>query len=169
MNKPLKPTDFPMHQVTFGASDICWIFTGKWRLLDNFAAIPTLYNGITYKTSEHAFAAAKAATKQWHDRIANAPDPNVAKMLGRRCKIRDDWDEIKFQVMYEIVRSKMRHSAPARALLRHTGVRRIYEGNSWHDQVWGVTNHQNLYQPGFTATGQNGLGEILMMVRREIA
>lgn len=179
------PADFPMKtDIRFRHSnsedrtedDIIWIFTGKWCALDNFYQWPVTidvgWGPIQYETSEHAFAAAKAAMRKDHDKIANAKGPGRAKALGRdrKLQMRADWDIIKYQIMLDIVRAKMQQCIAAREVLLATGDRHIYEGNTWGDDIWGVITGDgfNHFIETGIFRGRNALGEILMMVRNEL-
>jgi ribA/ribD-fused uncharacterized protein len=82
----------------------------------------------------------------------------MAKSLGRKVTLRENWDEIKAGTMEELVRQKfLRHPDLAQVLLA-TGEKTLIEGNHWNDRFWGVCR-------GY---GQNHLGNILMKVRAEI-
>ena len=85
-------------------------------------------------------------------------DPSSAKRKGRRVKLRDDWEEVKDQIMYEIVLNKFSQNEELRKKLIATGDEYLTEGNTWHDTYWGVCNGK----------GKNKLGKILMQVREEL-
>jgi len=158
--------DYPVQLITAGPDDITWIFTGEWELLDNFAATPVVVDigrGLMkYPTSEHAYAAAKAAALTDHNNIRAFNDPGRAKLLGRRVDLRSDWDDVKFQTMWNILLAKFdQHPEVVRVLLA-TEERRIFEGNTWDDDIWGVLRLKprgNLWQ------GRNALGQMLMEIR----
>lgn len=71
--------------------------------------------------------------------------------------MRSNWDQIKLDVMYELVKQKFA-TDPLRMYLLRTGTREIQEGNYWGDTFWGTVNGE----------GENHLGKILMRVREEI-
>ena len=156
--------DYPIQTVTTTEDHIMWIFTGKWCLIDNFAPCPVKIDlGIgemIYPTSEHAYAAAKARTPIAHRHIRRQPTPGHAKMEGRLCLIRKDWEDIKFDVMWRILIAKFQQNVDALAVLQLTGARPIYEGNTWNDDIWGV-----LKQKDDTWKGRNALGQMLMEIR----
>ena len=126
-------------------------FQGEYRWLSNFYHSPLEYKGVKYLNAEAAFQAQKEEGRQAE--FSNL-DPSQAKRLGRQVKLRSDWDEVKDQKMYEIVKEKFRSTNMAQMLLS-TGDQELEEGNSWGDTYWGVCN----------GTGQNKLGKILMTVR----
>jgi N-glycosidase YbiA len=135
-------------------------FSGPNGFLSNFSPSPIMADGHSYPTVEHAFQAAKTRDKLWRETIRLAPTPNDAKKLGRKCPIREDWDEIKIDVMEHLLRLKFR--APAlRARLLETGDEFLIEGNTWGDRYWGA----QLLVTGWE--GQNHLGLLLMKLREE--
>ena len=127
-------------------------FQGEYRYLSNFYHSPLEYKGIKYLNAEAAFQAQKEEGRQAE--FSNL-DPSQAKRLGRQVKLRSDWDEVKDQIMYEVVSRKFLQNPPLMFKLIHTDDQELEEGNSWGDTYWGVCN----------GTGQNKLGKILMTVR----
>ena len=85
-------------------------------------------------------------------------DPSTAKREGRRVTLRPDWEEVKYQVMYEICCAKFTQNRELREILLATGDEYLEEGNTWGDRIWGTVNGQ----------GNNWLGKILMQVREEL-
>merc|ERR1712232_878609 len=81
--------------------------------------------------------------------------------MGGQLELRDGWDEIKFDVMHRILRSKFSNPQLAQQLL-DTGNCHLVEGNVWDDTIWGmaVINDQ--------LRGTNKLGEALMQIRSEL-
>lgn len=133
-------------------------FTGEYSFLSNFYEYPIYYDGIIYRNSEAAFQSAKCMNKDGRLGFSDL-NPSEAKRLGRRVKLRPDWEDVKDQIMYDIVKAKF--SAPELAkMLLDTGSAGLYEGNTWGDMYWGIDST--------TLRGRNKLGEILMRVRDEI-
>lgn len=157
--------DYPLMGVVLQPSDIPWIFSGEFALLDNFAdtpvAVDLIGEVITYPTSEHAYAAAKSCTDAAHLRVARQRHPGIAKAVGRAVPLREDWEQVKFDVMWRVLVAKFAQHPDARAVLRSTGDRRIFEGNTWDDRVWGVVKEPR--RPLWT--GRNALGCMLMELR----
>ena len=85
---------------------------------------------------------------------------NKAKRLGRQVELRSGWEEIKTELMLEIVRAKFTQNPVLAARLLATGARKLVEGNTWKDVFWGVDLR--------TGEGENHLGQILMQVREEL-
>lgn len=128
----------------------------KHRFLSNFFMAPVTYEGILYPSTEHAFQAAKSLDPKVRQRVANLPTPGQAKRAGRQISIRPDWEQVKYDVMSEIVLEKFLTHSDLRQKLIDTGDEELVEGNTWGDQYWGVCN----------GVGLNNLGKILMQVRK---
>lgn len=74
-------------------------FMGPFRFLSNFYPSEITHNGIAYPTVEHFYQAMKCVDKNEAFAIANAATPVQAKRMGRKVKIRPDWESIKEQIM----------------------------------------------------------------------
>ena len=81
-------------------------FRGKYGFLSSMYHSPLVYEDIEYPTAEHGYQAAKTLDQKEKRRIANLPSPVEAKKAGRKALHRSDWEEVKLQVMYDIVRAK---------------------------------------------------------------
>ena len=131
--------------------------------LDNFHPAVVKFEGLMYRNSEAAFQAAKLKTNaERKARGFHRMDANTSKMVGKNprvTKIRNDWEQIKDQVMYGIVKDKMQRHPWILELLLATGNKVIEEGNTWNDEYWGVDR--------FTRQGRNQLGLTLMTLREE--
>jgi N-glycosidase YbiA len=130
------------------------IFRGEHRFLSNFYRCFVPYEGITYPSVEHAYQAAKTLDPVTREQIARCGAPGVAKAMGRTVELRGDWDQIKVNVMEELLRIKFADPM-LRGLLVKTGTAELVEGNTWRDTFWGV----------FAGRGRNELGKALMRVR----
>lgn len=94
--------------------------------------------------------------------------PNGSKQLGRSVDYRDDWEQVRYQVMVRLVMKKFRdHPSLAEQLLA-TGDALIIEGNTWHDNTWGDCHCQDSGHPKCAQPGLNLLGQILMSVREAL-
>ena len=109
----------------------------EYGFLSNFYSSPIQYEGIVYPTVEHMFQALKALDIETRKKIANAATPGQAKRLGRSVALREDWEEVKVDVMRTALQLKF--SDPTlRAKLIATGDAELIEGNTWNDRFWGV-------------------------------
>lgn len=140
-------------------------FKGEYFFLSNFANALVIYKGITYKNNEAAFQAQKVVSLSEQQKFASLP-PNLAKREGRRVKLRPDWELIKKQVMYEIVKAKFEQNSGLRRMLLNTGNAILVEGNTWHDNTWGVCKCEKCINK--CHIDSNNLGKILMKVREEL-
>lgn len=142
-------------------SDIT-LFKGKYWFLSNFSPSTVVFEGISFKTVEHAFQAAKTFERAPRLEIRTTPHPRVAKELGRKVNLRPDWEQVKDQIMLDLLRFKfswLYHPKLALKLLS-TGTQGLKEGNGWGDTYWGVDE--------YTLEGNNVLGKLLMQVRDEV-
>lgn len=121
---------------------------------------------LTYPTAEHAFHAGKALTDDDRVRVRDAPTPGAAKRLGRQLVLRPNWEVVKAEVMYHVVRTKFAPGTYLAELLLATRDAWLVEGNWWHDQYWGdchCNTRRACHRPGV-----NMLGQILTHVRTEL-
>ena len=145
-------------------------FTGKNQYLSNFFYAPIVFgsSNIVFPTNEHGFVYFKTKNIKKRKKIRMAPDPSTVKSLGRNLKLREDWEEIKDKVMYNLVLQKFKqHPYLANQLLR-TRDAELVEGNTWHDNYWGVCSCMSCIGGDKIIRGKNKLGKILMQVRAEL-
>lgn len=81
-------------------------FKDGFSFLSNFFYSPFKYDGIIWRTVEHAFQAAKTLDESEKELIRSATTPTIAKRLGRKVTLRSDWEDDKFAVMHELVTEK---------------------------------------------------------------
>lgn len=129
-------------------------FTGAYHFLSNFYPASV----IGYPTVEHAYQAMKSLDMNYRTRVRMAGTPGAAKRLGQKCELRSDWDQIKNDLMLELVRMKFTTHPALLGMLMATGNAHLEEGNWWNDKYWGTCN----------GVGMNHLGKILMAIRQEI-
>lgn len=132
-------------------------FFNEYRFLSNFELGEVVYEGIKYPSSENAYQSAKSLDPIVRSKFVNIT-PSESKKLGRNIEVREDWEEVKYKVMYKIVLDKFTRNPKLGDLLINTGDRYLEETNYWNDKIWGVCN----------GVGTNWLGKILMDVRNEI-
>jgi ribA/ribD-fused uncharacterized protein len=133
-------------------------FAGEYRFLSNFYPSPIRVGKTLYPTVEHAFQAAKTLNPAEKQEIAEARSPARAKALGRKVKLRKDWESVKVGVMKELVELKFCIHADLAERLLETQDAELVEGNTWSDTFWGVCNGH----------GKNHLGKVLMQVRERL-
>jgi len=132
-------------------------FTGSNFFLSNFFLCPVQVSGIMYGSSEAAFMAGKTLDHDERLKFQHL-SPKQAKTLGRRIKLRADWDVTSIEVMELCLRAKFTRNKDLQQRLIDTGERELIEFNNWGDQKWGVTKNG----------GKNLLGRLLMLVREDL-
>ena len=123
--------------------------------LSYFYVAPVFYHGIRFENNEAAFQAAKCPERMQEFCVLN---PSEAKRLGRRVELRQDWEDIKYDVMYQVCKAKFLQNRDLMKRLIETGDAELVEDNTWNDTIWGVCN----------GVGENHLGKILMRIREEL-
>lgn len=131
------------------------VFMGDYFFLSNFFLAKVEFDWLVYPSTEHAYQAYKSTDPVVRYKFTTIPTAGKAKRYGREIAMRLDWEEIKDNVMYNIVFAKFSQHKDLAALLDATGDRKLIEGNTWGDVYWGTVN----------GIGKNRLGEILMRVR----
>lgn len=140
----------------------------KYRFLSNFyegspLTLPLFDPEKVYAwTGEAFFAAWKANDSETFLEIFTERDPRKARSLGRKCDLRPDWEQIKYDVMMLTLRLKFDLDREEGKRLLATGNAFLQEGTYWGDDVWG-TKLQEKGEPG-----RNWLGTMLMAVRAEL-
>ena len=133
-------------------------FHGRYRFLSNFYPCSIKVEDIEFPSVEHAFQAMKTLNPRIRRNIALLPTPGKAKQFGRVLQLREDWDTVRYPIMMELVRQKFTRYGDLAVMLLDTYPAKLVEGNYWNDTYWGVCN----------GVGENKLGEILMLVRKEL-
>lgn len=133
-------------------------FKDKYSFLSNFYPAETMYDGVLYPTSEHAYIAAKTLSPTLRAHITTLTTPGADRHYGRRLDLRPDWEDVKLGIMHQIVRDKFIRNPELREKLLATGDDLLIEGNTWGDTFWGCVGGE----------GENHLGKILMKVRWEL-
>ena len=129
-------------------------FSGIHAWLSNFYICdPFIYDGIEYTSSEAAFQAHKSLNLL--DRMAIAEmSASQSKKAGKKLQLRADWNDVRLQIMEEILTIKFQQPE-LKTALKLTGTSELIEGNYWKDYYWGVCE----------GIGENNLGKILMKIR----
>lgn len=131
----------------------------RYSFLSNFYEARVEYGGLVYGSNEAAFQAQKCMTEE--EKIPFTEyGPGKSKGVGRRIRLRPDWESVKIGIMEEIVRAKFTQHPELTAKLLATGDMILVEGNYWGDTCWGVDTR--------TGQGENHLGKILMKIREEL-
>lgn len=137
-------------------------FTGEYYFLSNYCACPITIDGLTYRSAEAAFQAAKCNAPIDRAAFCTVP-PNVAKAIGRKIKLRDGWEKERDGIMADVIHAKFSQNPALAQALIDTGDAELIEGNTWNDNYWGVCGCARCRSEG--AKGLNKLGKILMAER----
>lgn len=134
-------------------------FKNQYFFLSNFYECPIYYNKLVFCNAEAAFQAQKAIDEKEQYKFINL-NASQARKLGKTIVLRKDWEEVKDNIMYEIVKRKFTVNKELQQKLIDTKDEELVEGNWWHDTYWGIDSK--------TGIGKNKLGKILMKVREEV-
>lgn len=136
-------------------------FKDEYRWLSNFEPFesPLMLNDIVYKTNEHFYQAMKAQSIEDARMISELSSAGEAKKAGSKIKLREDWLNVKDNVMEYGLNFKFSFNKTKQRLI-DTYPLYIQEGNWWNDTYWGVCLK--------TDQGQNKLGNMIMTIRKRI-
>jgi ribA/ribD-fused uncharacterized protein len=117
------------------------------------------HEDITVITREHLFQAYKATNEKDCDHVLAAPTAAEAKARGGPggIKLRDDWEDVKFEMMTGIISVQCAQHEQLRKMLLATGDCDIIEARP--DPIWGE---------GSDGKGQNLLGRAWMKIRADL-
>lgn len=135
-----------------GMADYIQEFKGQHYYLSNFYIEPDS----TFVEKE--YQARKCADPKDLVRFCFGMTAKQAKALGRQVTLRSDWEDVKVDIMLELVRQKFLDHPTLARQLKQTRTAYLEEGNWWGDRFWGTVE----------GIGQNHLGKILMRVRGEL-
>lgn len=135
--------------------------TEEYGYMSNFAHYEFELDGKRWPTSEHYFQAGKFADEEYRNKIQQEKNPMKAAELGRSraYPIREDWEEVKDEVMKQALLAKFQQNSEIRQQLLDTGKEELVEKTST-DYYWGC---------GTDGTGKNTLGKLLMEIRSILA
>jgi len=132
-------------------------FFGPWRFMSNFHYVDVQFDGMIYRTTEHAYQAAKFLDLEKRKYIQGLETPREARRVGQQPGCREDWNDVKYDIMYDL--NAQKYSKPnLMQMLLDSGDAYLEETNTWGDVYWGVCH----------GIGQNNLGKILMDIRSQI-
>lgn len=139
-------------------------FRGEWAFLSSMHQSPILSEGITYPSGEHLFHALKTRDPEERQRIALARTSLDAKRIGRTVTLIPGWDEWRrYDAMEYVLALKFAFRTTLAERLTATGGSVLIEGNTWHDNTWGVCSC------GKCTNGHNLLGWMLMRQRGRLS
>ncbi len=125
-----------------------------YEFLTNMYPCELTWGGLTFKSAEAAFQAAKCHYfAEYH--LFVPLNGYEAKELGKSVRLRADWEQIKVRVMRRVLALKFAAGSELAARLLATGDAQLFHENTHFDQFWGRVD----------GIGGNWLGIILMEQR----
>jgi ribA/ribD-fused uncharacterized protein len=135
-----------------------FFYEQDFYVLSNFSAFHVVYEGRNFVTSEEAYHYQKFPHAPDIQReIVYARSAHDAFKIAERHREyrRADWDQVKVDIMRDILLAKANQHEYVRRKLLATGDRELIE-DSWRDAFWGW---------GESRDGRNMLGKLWMEVR----
>lgn len=133
----------------------------------NFYETHFEWNGVMWRNAEQAFQCAKAGVGtdsfSYHAENLRKMRGADAKKYGREeISMIDNWDEVKYDIMLEIVEEKFRQNSELFYQLSETGNQYIiHDTTPWHDCTWGRCDCPRCQ----SRMAENAQGNCLMLVR----
>lgn len=138
------------------------VFSGSNRFLSNFWPVEVEYEGVKYPSVENAYQAAKTTNLALREPFKTYT-ASQAKRHSHRLVVREDWNDIKLDVMRGLLEQKFAKGTELRSWLDNTKGQDLIEGNWWHDNFWGDCSC--ITRAECVKPGMNHLGKILMDIR----
>lgn len=130
-------------------------FFNEYRFLSNFYPCQVSIDGLKFSSSEAAYMSFKTNNRELKEKFQSL-SPSLAKKLGRKVQLVENWDQFKIIVMTRVVAGKFKQNPELLKKLKETGDLYLEETNDWGDRIWGADQ---------IGKGENYLGLILMLVR----
>lgn len=131
-------------------------FTKEYAFLSMFFDKQITFNDLTYKNAEAAYQAQKTDNEAMRKKFTRLL-PTEAIRRAEKLSLRDDWDSIKDEVLYQINKTKF-GDVVLRQKLIETGQEELINVINYIDER-GV----------FNGKGENKLGKVLMKIREELS
>lgn len=129
-------------------------FRNEYWYLSNMYPCEIRVNGLTFTCAEACFQSFKTTNLNERKKFQGL-NGFEAKKLGKKLKLRSDWNDIRIEVMARVVNAKFKQNPELKHKLLNTGNLTIIENNTWNDTFWGKCNNKGL----------NNLGKIIMRLR----
>jgi ribA/ribD-fused uncharacterized protein len=133
-------------------------FKGDYAFLSNMYEFSPIELDIGVITSSEALYQASKAKNLGEFKYILAMGPYESKRYAKTMDVREDWHDIKLNVMKLVVTIKFQFVSGLGRMLLDTGDVELIEGNWWGDTYWGVCR----------GVGDNNLGKILMETRNKL-
>lgn len=151
---------FPRFTFVGDKEESIYFYEHDYYIFSNFSSFKLDWKGRDWMTSEHAYHSEKYPDQKHKDEIANKRSAHEALKFAEEHKAerRKDWEEVKLDIMKQILHAKAAQHAYVMKKLLDSGDRILIE-NSWRDDFWGW---------GPSKDGANHLGKLWMEVRDEV-
>lgn len=130
------------------------LFRNEYYFLSNMYPCRIRVNGLEFACAEACFQSFKTTDLEIRKKFQKL-NGFEAKKLGKRIKLRPDWNDIRLDVMEAVIHVKFKQNPQLQNKLINALVRSgkggIVEDNTWNDTFWGRCN----------GIGKNHLGTIL--------
>lgn len=138
-------------------------FRGEFQFLSNFFRCDIIgKDGRVWPSAEHVYQAMKFEDIERQEKVRLHPARGLKRFIRTLGPIRQDWNDIRVDVMRLILQKKFEQHPELMAKLRGVSDE-IREDNYWHDNFWGdcMCTDRIHCMPH----GQNMLGQLLMEIR----
>lgn len=143
-------------------NEVIGFYPREFYCLDNFSSFKVEYDGYLYSSCEEAYQALGfiESAPEIAEKIKNSHSAHEAQKIAYENKLnrREDWDQIKLDVMEDLLRAKIEQNPYVEKKLLETKDYQIVE-DSPKDDFWGW---------GPNRDGQNNLGKLWMKIRKEL-
>lgn len=130
------------------------IYMKRDGYLSNFYLCPVEFDGIHYGSSENAYQAQKSLDPEVRKKFSVSGEwdsPRKAQLHGQEIELREDWDEVRNRVMFDVLLAKFIQNPELGKRLADLCGRWIEEANHHGDTYWGTVDGE----------GENMLGRLL--------
>lgn len=110
--------------------------------LDNFFICSFVIDGITFNSTEQYFQYQKNSDSEYRKKLLSEKNQSVIWCIGNRCKLREDWEDIKYNVMYRANYEKFNQNKKLKDILLKTGNNPIIFSSS--TEYWNKANQKIL-------------------------
>lgn len=136
-------------------------FTGKYACFDMNYMVDVTFEGLPYKCPQSCFQSLKYKKVKSRN-IYRTMAPRTAIMRGQKLKpLRPDWEKVKDDLMYRVIREKFYQNEKIWQVLDETGEEEIIFNNTFHDNYWGNCTCEKCVD----IVGENRIGKDLMEAR----
>ncbi len=144
------------------SGNVVGFYEREFYVFSNFSSFQVKWRGKLWQTSEHAYQAAHffETAPELSEQIFKCSSAHEAYKIAKANadKAPQNWEEIKVDIMEDIVRCKLQQNPYIMHKLLQTEDKLIVE-DSPYDDCWGWGKNKN---------GRNELGKIWMKLRKEL-